>query len=307
MGGKRLSLKFFGITLGLVASLLLTGCSEDSSQPKGNESGETVSIGEQVDYQIIGIEPGAGVTELSNNTLKEYENLNGWELVESSTAGMLSSLKQAIQNKEPIIITGWTPHWKFLAYDLKILDDPKGVLGGLENINTFVRKGLENDLPEAYKILDRFYWEPEDMEAVMHDAQNASFEDAAMNWMKVNQDRVDEWTKDINKVDGKAFDLVSMPWDSERASSSVMKGVLEQVGYDVTVTPVDPAMLFQAIATGEADATLAPWLPSTHGSFYEKVKKDVVDLGANLKGTQVGFVVPSYVEIDSIEDLQPKK
>lgn len=141
----------------------------------------------------------------------------------------------------------------------------------------------------------------------MHDARNGSFEDAAMNWIKENQDRVDEWTKDINKEDGKAFDLVSMPWDSERASSSVMKVVLEQVGYDVTVTPVDPAILFQAIATGEGDATLAPWLPSTHGSFYEKVKEDVIDLGANLKGTQVGLVVPTYVEIDLIEDLQPKK
>ena len=302
-----MKIRIIGLALGLAALIFVTGCGEDSSQPKGNEAGDTISIGEQVDYQIIGIEPGAGVTELSKNTLKEYENLNGWELVESSTGGMLSSLKQAIQNKEPIIITGWTPHWKFSEYDLKILEDPKGVLGGLETINTLVRKGLENDLPEAYTILDRFYWETEDMEAVMHDAQSGSFEDAAMKWIKENQDRVDEWTKDIKKVDGTAFELVSMPWDSERASSSVMKIVLEQVGYNVTVTPVDPAILFQSIATGDGDATLAPWLPSTHGFLYEKVKEDVVDLGANLEGTKVGFVVPAYVEIDSIEDLQPKK
>ena len=302
-----MNLRTLGMTLGLAASILITGCSEESSEPKGDATGETASIGEQVDYQIIGIEPGAGVTELSNNAMKEYENLNGWELVESSTAGMLSSLKQAIQNKEPIIVTGWTPHWKFSAYDLKMLKDPKGVLGGEENINTLVRKGLEKDLPEAYTVLDRFYWEPEDMEAVMYDAQNGSFEDAAINWIKENQDRVDEWTKDINKVDGKAIELVSTPWDSERASSSVMKAVLEQIGYNVTVTPVDPAIMFQAIATGEADATLAPWLPTTHQSFYEKVKEDVVDLGENLKGTQNGFVVPAYVEINSIEDLIPKK
>lgn len=295
--------RMIGMALALASLIFVTGCGEDSSQPKGNEA----SIGEQVDYQIIGIEPGAGVTQLSKNTLAEYENLKGWELVESSTGGMLSSLKQAIQNKEPIIITGWTPHWKFSEYDLKILEDPKGVLGGLETINTLVRKGLEKDLPEAYTILDRFYWEPKDMEAVMHKAQSGSFEDAAMSWIKENQDRVDEWTKDIKKVDGKAFELVSMPWDSERASSSVLKIVLEQVGYNVTVTPVDPAIVFQAIANGEGDATVAPWLPSTHGFLYEKVKEDVVDLGPNLEGTQVGFVVPAYVEIDSIEELQPKK
>ena len=50
------------------------------------------------------------------------------------------------------------------------MEDPKGTLGGAENINTLVRKGLETDLPEAYTFLDRFYWEPEDMEAVMYDA-----------------------------------------------------------------------------------------------------------------------------------------
>ena len=86
-----------------------------------------------------------------------------------------------------------------------------------------------------------------------------------------------------------------------------MKEVLTQQGFKVTVTPVDPAIMFQAIATGEGDASLAPWLPTTHGSFYEKHKADIVDLGPNLTGTQNGFVVPAYMDIDSIEDLQPKE
>ncbi|MFF5995994.1 glycine betaine ABC transporter substrate-binding protein [Lysinibacillus sp. KU-BSD001] len=300
--------KSAGVTVGLAVSLLLTGCGdEEGNLNSENATGDSVSIGEQIDYRITGIEPGAGLTELSRNTLEEYENLNGWELVESSTAGMLGSLEQAIKNEEPIIITGWTPHWKFSAYDLKFLEDPKGTLGGKENINTLVRKGFETDYPNAYTVLDRFYWEPEDMEAVMYDAQNVSFEEAAMNWIEENKDRVNEWTEGINKVDGKEIEIVSTPWDTERASSSVVEAVLEQLGYDVTVTPVDPAIMFQAIATGEADATVAPWLPSTHQSFYEKHKEDVVDLGENLKGTQTGFVVPTYMDIDSIEDLQPKE
>ncbi|MEK4426858.1 glycine betaine ABC transporter substrate-binding protein [Solibacillus sp. FSL K6-1523] len=301
-------LKSLSVTLGVAISLLLTGCGNEDSKPNNENSSEnTASIGEQVEYKIIGIEPGAGLTELSRNTLEEYENLKGWELIESSTAGMLVSLKQAIDNKEPIIITGWTPHWKFTAHDLKFLEDPKGTLGGVENINTLVRKGLENDLPEAYTVLDRFYWEPEDMEAVMYDAQNVSFEEAAMKWIEENRDRVNEWTEGINKVDGKEIEIVSTPWDTERASSSVIEAVLEELGYVVKVTPVDPAIMFQAIATGKADATVAPWLPSTHQSFYEKLKEDIVDLGENLKGTKNGFVVPEYMNIDSIEDLQPKE
>jgi len=303
-----MKLKSVGLTLGLAISLLLTGCGDgDSKKDNGNSIGTTPSIGEQVDYKIIGIEPGAGLTGLAENTIEKYENLKDWELEQSSTPGMLGSLEQAIRNEDPIIITGWTPHWMFSSYDLKFLEDPQGTLGGSENINTLARKGLEKDLPDAYTILDRFYWEPEDMEAVMFEAQTSSFEDAADKWIEENQDKVNEWTKDTKKVSGKEIELASTPWDSERASSSVLQAVFEELGYTVTITPVDPAIMFQAIATDVADATVAAWLPTTHSSFYEKYKDDFVDLGENLKGTKNGFVVPAYMDIDSIEDLQPKK
>ena len=77
---------------------------------------------------------------------------------------MATALGEAIENEEPIIVTGWSPHWKFAKYDLKYLDDPKGVFGEAETINTMVREGLENDMPEAYQVLDNFYWTPEDIE-----------------------------------------------------------------------------------------------------------------------------------------------
>ena len=298
-------IKTMGVTLGLTVSLLLTGCGNE----EGNEAGETSNqnIGEQIDYTVTGIEPGAGTTELAYNTLKEYENLEGWELLESSTAGMLGALEGAINNEEPIIVTGWTPHWKFSAYDLKFLEDPKNTFGGSENINTIVRKGLEEDMPSAYTILDRFYWEPKDMEAVMLDAQEVPFEEAAMKWLDENSEIVAEWVDGVEKVNGDKIELVSTPWDTERASGYVVKALLEQQGYEVTLTPVDPAIMFEAIATGEGDASVAPWLPSTHASFYEKHKGNLVDLGENLKGTKIGFVVPAYMDIDSIEDLQPKE
>lgn len=288
------------------AALLLAACGDETGS-SDNSNKESESISEQVDYKIIGIEPGAGLTGLSQQALEQYENLDGWTLEESSTAGMIGTLDQAIRNEEPVVVTGWTPHWKFSAYDLKILEDPKGVLGGAENINTVVRKGLEKDLPDVYTVLDRFYWEPEDMEKVMYDAQNGDFETAAADWVEANTDKVEDWTKGIAQGNGEKVKLVSTPWDSEFASSNVVKIVLDNLGYETEVIPVDPAIMFQAVATGEADATVAPWLPTTHQAFYEKHKNDVVDLGENLEGTQNGFVVPSYVEIDSIEDLDPKK
>lgn len=294
--------KSISLTLGLSTTLLLAACGGEETS-----SNETKSMSEQLDYTITGIEPGAGIMQLTELTLEEYENLDGWKVSESSTAGMLTMLDKAYKNEEPIIVTGWNPHWKFASYDLKYLEDPKGTYGEIENINTITRKGLKEDMPIAYEILDRFYWDPEDMETVMFDAQTVSFEEAAAKWVEANQDKVAQWTEGLDKVNGQSIELISTPWETEDASAHVMKVVLEQHGFDVKITPVDPIIMFQAIANGEGDASLAPWLPVTHGSFYEQYKDDLVDLGENLVGAKVGLVVPTYMEVDSIEDLEPKK
>ncbi|CQR47041.1 Glycine betaine/carnitine transport binding protein GbuC precursor [Paraliobacillus sp. PM-2] len=274
-----------------------------------NDEGQTEEVGKAIDYTITGIEPGAGITTLTEKALEDYSNLEGYSLEESSTAAMLTSLDEAIDKEEPIVVTGWTPHWKFAKYDLKFLEDPEGSFGKAENINTITRLGLEEDMPEAYTVLDRFYWEVEDMESVMLMTQekDMSFKEAADQWIEENEDKVAEWTEGIDKVDGQEIELVSTPWDTERASTSVVANVLTSLGYEVTDTPVDPAVMFQAVATNDADASVAPWLPETHGSFYEEYKGKVTDLGPNLEGAKLGLVVPAYMEIDSIEDLKPNK
>jgi len=302
-------IKIAKATLGLSAALLLAACGNGEQAGTDTGTGEEASqsVGEAVNYTITGIEPGAGTTTAAENTLEAYDNLDGWELETSSTAGMLTQLDQAIQNEEPIVITGWSPHYKFIQYDLKYLEDPKGAMGEVEDIHTLTRLGLEEDMPDAYQILDAFEWEVEDMETIMYEGQDIPFEEAAANWIEDNQETVNSWLEGTEPVNGTEIELVSMPWDSERASSQVMKLVLEQQGYSVTITDVDPAVMFEALANGEADASIAPWLPVTQGAHYEKHKDDLIDLGPNLSGARLGYVVPEYMDIDSIEDLDPNE
>ncbi|SET18744.1 glycine betaine/proline transport system substrate-binding protein [Salinibacillus kushneri] len=300
--------KRIGLIAGLSLSLIAAGCGQDNTDDTTNDAesgGDGTNVGEEVDYTITGIEPGAGITEATDNALKEYENLAGWEQQNSSTTAMLTALADAIENEEPIVIAGWSPHFKFAKYDLKYLEDPKGVYGDVEYISTIVRKGLKEEKPEAYKILDRFHWETEDMESVMLAAQDMEFEKAAQQWVDENQEKVAEWTKGVEPVDGTSIELVLTPWDTERSSAHVAKIVLEEQGFEVKLTPVDPSIMFQAIAEGDGDASLAPWLPATHGAFYEKFEGEFEDLGENLKGAKIGLVVPTYMDIDSIEDLKP--
>lgn len=143
--------------------------------------------------EIIGIDPGAGIQRLTEDVVKEY-GLN-LRLRDGSDATMTAALGNAIQNNENIVVTSWTPHWMFARWDLKYLDDPKEVYGGAEQIHTITRKGLKEDLPEAYAILSNFNWTPEDMGEVMLMIEQPGADpfESAKKWVAEHPELVNEW------------------------------------------------------------------------------------------------------------------
>jgi len=150
--------------------------------------------GALVDHQIIGIEPGAGLMMASENALDEYGLRDKWTLLASSSAAMAQELQNAYAAEKPIIVTSWTPHWMFAKMDLKYLEDPKGVYGATEQIHTLASKKLQADKPDAYDLLDRFNWTPEEMAVVMVDIlEGDEPEAAAKKWVEANEARVNEW------------------------------------------------------------------------------------------------------------------
>ncbi|KFN93360.1 substrate-binding/permease component of an ABC superfamily glycine/betaine transporter [Tetragenococcus muriaticus PMC-11-5] len=153
-------------------------------------------LDDQANQEIIGIEPGAGIVEATDETLDAYPNLSDWEQVVSSTGAMNAQLERAISANEEIVVEGWNPYWIFQRYDLKYLDDPEGTMGEAESIHTMTRLGLEDDMPEAYQILDNFEWNVEDMEGIMLDIEDgADPEDAASDWIDENRDTMDSWVE----------------------------------------------------------------------------------------------------------------
>lgn len=148
---------------------------------------------DKFDNQIIGIDPGAGLMKITEKFIKN-NNVDA-KLVEGSGATMAAALKEAIDKKEWIVVTGWAPHWKFGRWDLKILKDPKNEFGAEETINTVVRKGLKDEMPDVYAFLDKFYWENPDISEVMvaNQEKRADFNKTALKWVKENKDKVDKW------------------------------------------------------------------------------------------------------------------
>ena len=290
---KKISVVAFSLV-----ALTFVGCSNKSVEKKSANS----SIGEQVDYKIIGIDAGAGVVQSAEKAVKDYKL--DYNVQTSSGAAMTQALSDAIKKKEPIIITGWSPHWMFTKYDLKYLKDPKKSFGDAEHINTIARLGLKKDMPDAYKTLDQFAWTSKDAETVMLKVNSGEdVKKVARQWITDNKDKVSKWTAGTKKVSGKQIKLAYVSWDTEIASTNIIGSVLEDMGYKVTLTQVEAGPMWAAVASGDADAIVAAWLPNTHAKYMADYKGKVEDLGPNLEGAKVGLVVPKYMNIDSIEDL----
>ncbi|MDQ0903102.1 glycine betaine ABC transporter substrate-binding protein [Paenibacillus sp. V4I7] len=306
IGKKRKGNKSFALKKPLVITAIAAFCIIAILIGIGKKApvSNSTFVGDQVGYSIIGIDPGSGLMNASEKALTAY-NLTSWKLIEGSSTAMTIALDKAYKEGKPIIVTGWTPHWMFSKYDLKYLTDPKNVFGGDEEIHTIVRLHLQADHPSAYQFLDKFQWKPADMEQVMAKIQEGQKpEESASQWVETNPDKVNAWISGIPKANGKKLKLAYVAWDSEIASTNVVKYVLEsKLGYQVDMLQVEAGPMWAGIASGDADAMVAAWLPTTHKDYYEKFKGKFEDLGPNLIGTKLGLVVPKYMNITSIEDL----
>ncbi|HLS24793.1 MAG TPA: glycine betaine ABC transporter substrate-binding protein [Beutenbergiaceae bacterium] len=147
--------------------------------------------------QVIGIEPGAGhmnVTE--NNVFPEYELAeNGFELVPSSTAGMLAELSSSIDAEEDVVVTLWRPFWANAEFPVKDLEDPEQALGEPETLNFIANADFSTDFPEVAEWMSNFpvldddqYGELEDLVVNEHEDDPAA---GARAWIENNQDLLD--------------------------------------------------------------------------------------------------------------------
>mgnify|MGYP001942888203 CR=1 FL=1 len=160
---------------------------------------DNTELGEAVNWKIIGIDPGAGIMQNTEIALEEY-GLDNWELVSSSEAAMLTELRKAIANEEPIIVPLWKPHWIFGVEDIKMLEDPKEIYGGEgDQIYTVARVGLEEDAPAAYRVLQNYtetYELVEQLMPLVHD-EGKDPKEVAEKFLEDNPELLEKWTEGV--------------------------------------------------------------------------------------------------------------
>jgi glycine betaine/proline transport system substrate-binding protein len=119
----------------------------------------------------------------------------------------------------------------------------------------------------------------------------------ALNFTACNQ------TDKEKAEENKEISILYPNWAEGVAFTHLAKVALEEQGYEVEITPIEPGPIYASLAKGDADLFFDAWLPNTHADYWEKYGADIDKLGEAFSNGTTGLVVPTYVEQNSITEL----
>lgn len=151
---------------------------------------------DRFDGRIVGIEPGAGLTRVTKESVMPTYGLDeDYQLQESSTTAMLAELQTAIDNEEDIVVTLWRPFWANASFPVKDLEDPEGALGDPEGLHVLARDGFSDDFADVAEMLRNFEMTDEQFgtleDLVVNEFGEGQEEEAVAQWLEDNPDFVD--------------------------------------------------------------------------------------------------------------------
>lgn len=91
-------------------------------------------------------------------------------------------------------------------------------------------------------------------------------------------------------------------WAEDVAMTHVAKAILDEQGYHVIIQKASTDMILASMNNEDTDLFMGVWLPYTHATKVAKFP-GLINLGTNYDNGRIGLVVPEYVPINSIEEL----
>ena len=111
------------------------------------------------------------------------------------------------------------------------------------------------------------------------------------------------------EVSEEEITIAQINWAENIAVTNMWKVILEDKGYDVTLSLLDMGVTMEALATSEIDLSLEIWLPVQDANYLETYE-DTINFSEStwFDNAKVGLVVPTYLEeVNSVEDLNEHK
>ncbi len=160
---------------------------------------------DQFSGKIYGIEAGNDGNRIISTMIADpASKLDGFELVESSEAGMLTEAEKSMKNNEWIVFLGWTPHPVMGDMKLTYLDGMGASGFGKASVLTNVRAGYGAECPNAGKLLSNLKFdlamEGAMMAPVLKDGADPKA--TALEWLKAHPDAVKPWLDGVTTFDG---------------------------------------------------------------------------------------------------------
>jgi len=157
-----------------------------------NSIDELNANADKFDGKIIGIEPGAGLMRETGDAVDAYDL--DLTLVEGSTAGMTAALKSAVDRQEWIAVTPWEPSWMVQKFDVKFLEDAKGVFPPPQSYYWIGQEGFSEANPEARERIASVFVPKEDITAINGAVKDGkSMDDAVAEWIAAHADLLERW------------------------------------------------------------------------------------------------------------------
>ncbi|MCR4266612.1 choline ABC transporter substrate-binding protein [Nitratireductor sp. ZSWI3] len=169
---------------------------------------DIAKFADKLDGKIYGIEPGNDGNRLILDMIEQNQfDLKGFELVESSEAGMLSQVRRAVGAKKDVVFLGWEPHPMNANIDMAYLEGGDDVFGpdyGGATVHTNTRAGLSTDCPNLGKLFKNMVFslqmENEIMGRILDDGEDP--QKAASGWLKANPDALGPWLEGVTTMAG---------------------------------------------------------------------------------------------------------
>ena len=158
--------------------------------------------------KIYGIEPGNDGNRLVLDVIKDPKfGLDGFELVESSEAGMLAQVAKSSAAGEDVVFLGWAPHPMNSNFKISYLtggDDYFGPNFGGATVYTNVRQGYLTECPNVGKLVSNLKFTMDMENQIMGEIldKGADPKAAGIAWLKANPDALTAWLDGVTTFDG---------------------------------------------------------------------------------------------------------
>lgn len=159
---------------------------------------ELAGNAEAFDNTIVGIEPGAGLTQQTEDEVIPTYGLEEMEFVTSSTPAMLAELSNAVDSGNDVLVTLWHPHFAYEEFPIRDLEDPENALGETEILYNFGREGFEQDYPNVEQMVRNMNMSEDQVARLVflmfseEEYAGENHEAAVADWIEENPEFVDD-------------------------------------------------------------------------------------------------------------------